>query len=446
MCSTANYVPPPRRTCELLAFPSSRACGGAPAHFLGGRAHGAQHSQTDMDAAWQELMAITELQGLETSADSSYQTSQYQSIEPAPPMGAYGPAPRHSAAFEVGPADAYDGGYSEGHRAEQLYEHPGPQLDQTMALAGQMGSAEAGRDDRRPNGGVPRRAMWTTRGHGSFAPSADDLESDSGLSLGSSPPLASPETSAAGLMAAYRGLDMSVACDGETGGGRAPNYQTDYQSRFDAYPGAQESYFAAQPHSSHSLFNMPNPEPAKNLTLGDLYRPESASRGSWQHAVHSKAQGAVQTAASKDERRAAALKIPFPLEKIVNLPVDDFNELLTQHTLNDAQLALIKDIRRRGKNKVAAQNCRKRKLDSIIHLERELAQLQAHRDSLVQQRLEFQHSLTYIKRHLSQLYTEVFSQLTDESGRPYSVDEYCLQQMADGETYLVPHTTLREKE
>ncbi|XP_019751167.1 transcription factor NF-E2 45 kDa subunit isoform X1 [Hippocampus comes] len=478
MCSTANYVLPPSRTCEVLACPSSRVCWGVPANHLGGRSHGAQHS--DMDAAWQELMAITELQGLETCGESSYETKQYQSIEPAASLGMYEAAHCHPeptpAAFDVGTMDEYDGGYSEeaagchrrGTNAASLYENSGPQLNQRMVsissdahqstavLTGQMSSPGASQGDSRPNSSLPRGAgphmMWTVHGHSSFAHSADDLESDSGLSLGSSPPLASPGNLAAGVPG-YRSADMSVACsDGEPEGmvehRRAHNYQTEYQSHSDSYlqRGAQPSYFTTQHHLSHSHFDAPNPRATKHQTMGELHSSAFSSRGSWQNSMHSKSYGNPQAPASRDERRAIALKIPFTMEKIINLPVDDFNELLTQHTLTDAQLALIKDIRRRGKNKVAAQNCRKRKLDSIIHLERELGQLQVQRDDLVQQRLEFQRSLTYIKCHLTKLYAEVFSHLRDETGQPYSIDEYYLQQMADGQTYLVPHTMMHKKE
>ncbi|XP_077429301.1 transcription factor NF-E2 45 kDa subunit [Vanacampus margaritifer] len=478
MCSTANYTLPPRRTCEVLACPSSRACGGVPANFLGGRSHGAQHS--DMDAAWQELMAITELQGLETSDESSYETTQYQSLEPMVSVSAYGAAQCHPepvpAAFEVGTTDAYDGGYSEeaavcqhpGTNAESLYEQSGPQFDQRMAsvssqahhslaaLTEHMNSSGTSQGDRRPSSlpqGAAPHMMWTAHSQSSFSYSADDPESDSGLSLGSSPPLASPENSAAGV-AGYRSVDMSIAySDGEPESmaehnRRANSYPINYQSQSDSYlhTSVQPPYFAPQHHLSHSQFSPLNLRTAKHQFLGELYSSESASRGRWQQVMHSKPQGSVQTPASRDERRAMGLKIPFPMEKIINLPVDDFNELLTQYTLTDAQLALIKDIRRRGKNKVAAQNCRKRKLDSINHLERELGQLQAQRDGLVQQRLEFQHSLTYIKCHLTELYAEVFSHLRDETGQPYSIDEYYLQQMADGETYLVPHTTTNKKE
>ncbi len=43
------------------------------------------------------------------------------------------------------------------------------------------------------------------------------------------------------------------------------------------------------------------------------------------------------------------------------------------HKLTEPQKQLIRDIRRRGKNKVAAQNCRKRKIDTISSLQDEVS-------------------------------------------------------------------------
>ena len=55
---------------------------------------------------------------------------------------------------------------------------------------------------------------------------------------------------------------------------------------------------------------------------------------------------------SRDEKRARAMKIPISIEDVVNLPMDEFNERLSKYDLTEAQLSLIRDIRRRGKNKV----------------------------------------------------------------------------------------------
>jgi len=60
------------------------------------------------------------------------------------------------------------------------------------------------------------------------------------------------------------------------------------------------------------------------------------------------------------------------MEEMIDSSVEHFNELLSKHKLSEAQNQLIRDIRRRGKNKLAAQNCRKRKLEVIQTVEDEV--------------------------------------------------------------------------
>ena len=55
---------------------------------------------------------------------------------------------------------------------------------------------------------------------------------------------------------------------------------------------------------------------------------------------------------TRDERRALALSLPISVLDIINLPMDEFNDLLSKHELSEEQLTLCRDIRRRGKNKV----------------------------------------------------------------------------------------------
>ncbi|XP_034392059.1 transcription factor NF-E2 45 kDa subunit [Cyclopterus lumpus] len=474
MCSTANYVLPLRRTCEVLATPG-RLCGGVSMsnNFSGARSHGAPQD-TEMDVAWQELMAITELQEFEVATAGSYETAPYQTMQPMVPMGGYEMAQSHSetppAVCELSTADTYNGCYSQEvpvrHRlsshAEAMYGHSDSQRNQRMhpiashsqplhvALRAQMNMSGTNQGQRRANAGLSqdlhRHMLWTTHG-------ADDLESDSGLSLGSSPPLASPDNPVSGAP----GCKSVTYSDGEPDsmGEHARrahiHYSMDYQSQAQSYlhPGAQTSYISNQPTSSQPSAVTLSMKQGQTTALSNLHIDSGeSSRGSSQYNLYAQPQGSISSPASisRDERRAVSLKIPFQMEKIINLPVDDFNELLTQYTLTDTQLALVRDIRRRGKNKVAAQNCRKRKLESIIHLERELHQLQAQREHLAQQRVEFKHSLAFIKCHLTDLYSEVFSHLRDEAGQPYSTDEYALQQTPDGKMYLVPHATMQKRE
>ncbi|EFB25134.1 hypothetical protein PANDA_000671, partial [Ailuropoda melanoleuca] len=141
---------------------------------------------------------------------------------------------------------------------------------------------------------------------------------------------------------------------------------------------------------------------------------------------------------SRDEQRAKALHIPFSVDEIVRMPVDSFNNMLSRHYLTDLQVSLIRDIRRRGKNKVAAQNCRKRKLDIILNLEDDLCNLQAKKEILKRERAQYNKAINTMKQKLHDLYHDVFSRLRDNEGRPVNPNQYVLQCGQDGSVLIVP--------
>jgi len=67
----------------------------------------------------------------------------------------------------------------------------------------------------------------------------------------------------------------------------------------------------------------------------------------------------------KDEKLARQEGITeyITVDDIINLPMDEFNDRLDLHQsqgMTEKQRTIARDIRRRGKNKNAAQNCRKR--------------------------------------------------------------------------------------
>ncbi|KAG8514690.1 Nuclear factor erythroid 2-related factor 3, partial [Galemys pyrenaicus] len=141
---------------------------------------------------------------------------------------------------------------------------------------------------------------------------------------------------------------------------------------------------------------------------------------------------------SRDERRAKALHIPFTVDEIVRMPVESFNSMLSRHYLTDLQVSLIRDIRRRGKNKVAAQNCRKRKLDIILNLEDDVCNLQAKKETLKKERAQCNKAISIMKQKLHDLYHDVFSKLRDDEGRPVNPNHYALQCSHDGSVLIVP--------
>ena len=75
--------------------------------------------------------------------------------------------------------------------------------------------------------------------------------------------------------------------------------------------------------------------------------------------------------------------LTLQVKDIIHLPKDEFNNLLSKHELTEEQHTLCRDIRRRGKNKVAAQNSRKRKIDQIKQLETEVTRIKCRKTELV---------------------------------------------------------------
>uniref|UniRef100_A0A8C8S8S8 Nuclear factor, erythroid 2 n=1 Tax=Pelusios castaneus TaxID=367368 RepID=A0A8C8S8S8_9SAUR len=300
----------------------------------------------------------------------------------------------------VGPVPAMDSPYSYSGMVISSTLDPGPgtpavgQMDtnKTASLPGLLSQA-LGEARGRAEGGQ-------AEGYGPPQPCSaqEDLESDSGLSL---------NYSDGDSMETTEGLEPSrLRSD------YAEMYPVGYGPHYPLLPAFQEaSPFAMQP-----------PQPFKPQLEKGRVPPRA------------------ELACSRDERRALAMKIPFPTEKIVNLPVDDFNELVSKYQLTEPQLALIRDIRRRGKNKVAAQNCRKRKLENIVQLEQDLEQLGRERQRLLRDRGEVDKTLGLMKQKLGQLYREVFLMLRDEAGNPYSPDEYSLQLTTEGGVFLVPRS------
>ncbi|XP_052467561.1 endoplasmic reticulum membrane sensor NFE2L1 isoform X2 [Carassius gibelio] len=290
----------------------------------------------------------------------------------------------------------------------------------------------------------------------------DELDSDSGLSLDSSHSPASPSNSETSCSSAASSSSTSATFSEEG----AVGYSTDSEAAtVEAEEGAVGGY---QPEYS-KLCRMSYQDPSQfhgipqlesvnhnhtyNLPLASSYSERSqmstssSKKGRDKQLQQTKLQPPqdfIDRQSSRDERRARAMDIPFSNEKIINLPVEEFNELLAKHHLNEDQLSLIRDIRRRGKNKMAAQNCRKRKLDTILKLEEGVQDLQREKAQLLKEKMEYCKCIRQTKQKVQSLSQELFAQLRDEEGRPYSASEYFLQYGTDG-VLLMPRNMTTEQ-
>ncbi|KAM9304739.1 nuclear factor erythroid 2-related factor 2 [Gastrophryne carolinensis] len=258
---------------------------------------------------------------------------------------------------------------------------------------------------------------------------SDYNDSDSGISVNTSPCATSPEQS------------MGSPICGDTPYGYSDSEMDDMDS-------TPESVLLDSEQCPTSLTDdlfyslspfMPNDPSFESEMLNSPSQEQPVRPGpSKSPFMKDKAMSRQEARFTRDEQRARALNLPFSVDKIINLPVEDFNTLMSKHQFNDAQIALIRDIRRRGKNKVAAQNCRKRKMDNIVELETDLDKLKYEKEKLLTEKGEYNNSLRQLKKQLGALYMEVFNKLRDEDGNPYSPQEYSLQQTKDGNVFLVP--------
>ncbi|KAJ8365080.1 hypothetical protein SKAU_G00139110 [Synaphobranchus kaupii] len=291
----------------------------------------------------------------------------------------------------------------------------------------------------------------------------DELDSDSGLSLDSSRSPASPSSSETSCSSAASSSATSATFSEEG----AVGYSTDSEVAAELEEGAvgghqpEHSKFCRMSYQDPSQFHrLPQLEHVGHNHTYNL--PPSSSPSHSEYAplspagkrIGRDAKGQVtpppqldlfDKQSNRDERRARAMKIPFSNERIINLPVEEFNELLAKHRLNEAQLALVRDIRRRGKNKMAAQNCRKRKLDTILSLEQGVDGLRRNKARLLKEKAEYLRSIRQMKQKVHNLYQEVFSQLRDEDGRPYPASEYALQYGSDGSVLVMPRRLATEQ-
>ncbi|XP_066221958.1 transcription factor NF-E2 45 kDa subunit [Saccopteryx leptura] len=348
--------------------------------------------QGEMELTWQEIMSITELQGLNAPNEPSFEPpTPYPG---PPPPSTYCPCSiLPDAGFPL-PPPPYELPVPSTHILDPPYSYSNMVIpvSKPLTLSGLL------------NEPLPDPLALLDIGLPAGPPKPhEDPESDSGLSLN------------------YSDAE-SLELEGTEAGRQCSKYVAMYPVE---YP------YSLMPSSlAHPNYALPPAEtPLALEPSSGPVRAKPAARGE---------------AGSRDECRAMAMKIPFPTDKIVNLPVDDFNELLARYPLTESQLALVRDIRRRGKNKVAAQNCRKRKLETIVQLEQELERLGSERERLLRARGEADRTLEVMRQQLTELYRDIFQHLRDEAGNNYSPEEYVLQQAADGTIFLVPRGTKLE--
>ncbi|NXE03433.1 NFE2 factor, partial [Chaetorhynchus papuensis] len=114
--------------------------------------------------------------------------------------------------------------------------------------------------------------------------------------------------------------------------------------------------------------------------------------------------------------RLRALALPLSPEAIVALPAEQLRAALGSAGTPRWQLALARDIRRRGRNKEAARRCRRRRLEALAGLRAELGRLGRERERLLRARGLAERALGTLRGELERVTRLVLGDIGDTAG------------------------------
>lgn len=128
---------------------------------------------------------------------------------------------------------------------------------------------------------------------------------------------------------------------------------------------------------------------------------------------------------------------PITRDKLVLMPVEEFNQLLEQAHLSEIEVAFMKEWRRRGKNKSAAQIARKRKRDELSDLDNEVEGLRRQKVELQLRYDRLRSEISTLKERALAAEDSVYQRYRKEHGTPVSRETHLIH--VDGsKVMLVP--------
>lgn len=84
--------------------------------------------------------------------------------------------------------------------------------------------------------------------------------------------------------------------------------------------------------------------------------------------------------------------------RLIDMPYHQFRKLLEDPSLSDKRKEDIKNIRRRGRNKIAARTCRKKKLGFLLGLEQEVKKLKDMKNQMTVKTLQLEREIAQLKK------------------------------------------------
>ena len=129
---------------------------------------------------------------------------------------------------------------------------------------------------------------------------------------------------------------------------------------------------------------------------------------------------------------------PLTRDKLVSMPVEEFNHLLDLTRLSEIEVAFMKEWRRRGKNKTAAQVARKRKRDELVELDEEVEGLRQQKVGLQSKFDRIRSEIAALKERTMAAEDRVYLRYSKQHESAVSRDTHAIHVTKGGKVVLVP--------
>ena len=125
------------------------------------------------------------------------------------------------------------------------------------------------------------------------------------------------------------------------------------------------------------------------------------------------------------------LSVTLERDKLLSMPADRFNHLLDRSGLSENDVAYMKEWRRKGKNKMAAQQARKRKREEVDEMAAEVNRLQEELVMLRDERQSLQVELEHYPRECRRLEHVILTNYHDRHDSTVSPDTHRIVLLSD---------------
>lgn len=132
---------------------------------------------------------------------------------------------------------------------------------------------------------------------------------------------------------------------------------------------------------------------------------------------------------------------PITRDKLVSIPVEEFNQLLEQAQLTEIEVAFMKEWRRRGKNKAAAQIARKRKREEVSDLDQEVQAMHQQKDELQKEYDRLRSLIESLKERCTTAEDKLFQRYNESVLEPVSRTTHRIHIVDDDQLLLIPRVS-----